>query len=240
MSRILTRLLVVSSGIPILMFVTSAQQPSAQAPAAGGATTALTGVRIIDGTGRAPIENGVVVMRDGKIVAVGAGVQVPAGATRLDLAGKTVMPGMINAHGHVQHQTKTMPMREDLTRRLRTYASYGVTTVVSLGQTSSEEQAAVIALRDEQDRGALDRARVYTSGPTIRNQKTADDVRQAVNRQADARVDRIKTHVADNMAPDVHEALIGIVAEHGRIERESAEEYMRNLQRDHRYQRDVY
>jgi imidazolonepropionase-like amidohydrolase len=126
----------------------------------------------------------------------------------VDLAGKTVMPGMINAHGHVQHQTKTLPMRDDLVRRLRTYASYGVTTVVSLGQTSMEEQAAVIALRDEQDRVALDRARVYTSGPSIRNQKTSDEVRQTVNRYADARVDRIKTHVADNMTAEVYGALV--------------------------------
>ena len=211
MSRILTRMLVVlvaTPGILVLVFVTSAQQPSAQAPAAGGVATALTGVRIIDGTGRAPIENGTIVIRDGKIVAAGAGVQVPTGATRVDLAGKTVMPGMINAHGHVQHLTKTMPMRDDLTRRLRTYAAYGVTTVVSLGQTSIEEQAAVIALRDEQDRVALDRARVYTSGPSIRNQKTPEEARQTVNRHADARVDRIKTHVANNMAPEAYGALV--------------------------------
>ena len=182
MSRILMRILVGTLGMLVLMFVTSAQQPSAQAPAAGGAATALTGVRIIDGSGRAPIENGTIVIRDGTIAAVGAGVQVPTGATRVDLAGKTVMPGMINAHGHVQHQTKTMPMRDDLVRRLRTYAAYGVTTVVSLGQTSMEEQAAVIALRDEQDRVALDRARVYTSGPSIRNQKTPGEARQTVNR----------------------------------------------------------
>lgn len=45
---------------------------------------------------------------------------------------------------------------------------------------------------------------------------------------------------ATNLAPDVHSALVSIVSEHGRIESESAEEYLRNLQRDHRYQRDVY
>jgi sulfite reductase (NADPH) flavoprotein alpha-component len=45
---------------------------------------------------------------------------------------------------------------------------------------------------------------------------------------------------ADAMAPDVHEALIRIVAEQGDLERENAEEYVRNLQREHRYQRDVY
>lgn len=45
---------------------------------------------------------------------------------------------------------------------------------------------------------------------------------------------------ATNMAPDVHEALISIVASEGRVERDSAEDYVLNLTRDHRYQRDVY
>jgi imidazolonepropionase-like amidohydrolase len=88
------------------------------------------------------------------------------------------------------------------------YASYGVTTAVSLGQTTTEEQAEVIKLRDEQDRTPQDRARVYTSGPSIRNQKTTDEVRQTVNRYADQKVDRIKTHVANNMTPEVYAALI--------------------------------
>jgi imidazolonepropionase-like amidohydrolase len=167
-------------------------------------------VRIIDGTGAAPDENGTIVMRDGRIVTAGAAAStpVPNGATRVDLAGKTVMPGMINAHGHVQHQTKSMPARDDLVRRLRTYASYGITTVVSLGQTSLEEEAEVIRLRDEQDRGPLDRARVYTSGPSIRNQKTVEEVRQTVDQYVSRRVDRIKTHVADTMTAEVYGALV--------------------------------
>jgi sulfite reductase (NADPH) flavoprotein alpha-component len=45
---------------------------------------------------------------------------------------------------------------------------------------------------------------------------------------------------AKNMAPDVNEALLTILMEQGRLERESAEDYIRTLQRDHRYQRDVY
>jgi imidazolonepropionase-like amidohydrolase len=208
MFTISTRVVAVTLGIVLLAFAASSQRPAAQAPQ--GAVTALTGVRIIDGTGRAPIEQGTVVFGNGRIVAAGAApaVQIPAGATRIDLSGKTVMPGMINAHGHVQHQTKTFPAREDLTRRLRMYANYGITTVVSLGQTSLDEQAEVIELRDEQDRIALDRARVYTSGPSIRNQKTTDEVRQTVNRYADAKVDRIKTHVAAAQTPEVYAALI--------------------------------
>jgi imidazolonepropionase-like amidohydrolase len=101
-----------------------------------------------------------------------------------------------------------MPAREDLTRRLRMYANYGVTTSVSLGQTSQEETAEVIRLRDEQDSIALDRARVYTSGPSIRNQKTPEEARQTVNRYADQKVDRIKTHVNANMSPEAYGALV--------------------------------
>src|SRR5688572_3112393 len=174
MFRRLSRLAAV---VAVGVFVASGlviERSAAQAPQGG--VTALTGVRIIDGTGRAPIDQGTIVIANGRITAAGASssVQVPAGATRVDLAGKTVMPGMVNAHAHVQHQTKAMPAREDLIRRLRMYASYGITTAVSLGQVNEEEQAEVIKLRDEQDRIALDRARVYTSGPSIRNQKTTD------------------------------------------------------------------
>jgi imidazolonepropionase-like amidohydrolase len=199
------------AGVALLVMLViggAASPPSAaQAPSDTG-VTALTGARIIDGTGRPPIERGTIVISNRRITAAGASVQIPAGATTVDLAGKTVMPGMVNAHAHVQHLTKAMPIRDDLVRRLRLYASYGITTAVSLGQTTTDEQVEVIKLRDEQDRIALDRARVYTSGPSIRNQKTPDEVRQTVNRYADEKVDRIKTHVANNMTPEVYAALI--------------------------------
>src|SRR5262249_15054574 len=65
--------------------------------------TALTGARIIDGTGRAPIEQGILLISNGRITAVGpsASVIVPANATRVDMSGKTILPGLINTHGHV-------------------------------------------------------------------------------------------------------------------------------------------
>ena len=207
MFRNSTRIAVVSLAALGLIGTLALERPTAQAPSGNG-VTALTGVRIIDGTGGPAVERGTIVISNGRITAAGASVQVPAGATRVDLAGKTVMPGMINAHAHVQNLTKTMPMRDDLVRRLRMYASYGITTAVSLGQVDTAEQAEIIKLRDEQDRIALDRARVYTSGPSIRNQKTPDEVRQTVNRYADEKVDRIKTHVANNMTPEVYAALI--------------------------------
>ena len=66
---------------------------------------AFVGARIIDGTGAAAVENGVLVVRDGRIEAVGASdsVTVPADAEQIDVSGRTIMPGMINAHGHVNN-----------------------------------------------------------------------------------------------------------------------------------------
>src|SRR5688500_16593531 len=65
-------------------------------PAAAGAQTiAITGGRVFPVSG-APIENATVLMRDGKIVAVGADVAIPEGAQRIDAAGRWVTPGIFN------------------------------------------------------------------------------------------------------------------------------------------------
>jgi imidazolonepropionase-like amidohydrolase len=197
-----------------LVSLTTADVSSRQAPAPG-AVTALTGARLIDGTGRAPIERGTLVIRDGRIVAAGAAtaVTIPAGATRVDLTGKTVMPGLINAHGHVQkgfNNSTPIPIRDDLIRRLKMYAAYGVTTVVNLGANPDDEVEG-IRLRDEQNGIALDRARMFTSGASVRRMKTADEARRDVDRVADLKVDVVKFHFDDppnKMAPEVWAAII--------------------------------
>ena len=63
----------------------------------------FVGARLIDGTGKAPIEDAVLVVRDGRIEAVGPSgtVEIPEGAERIEATGKTIMPGIINSHGHV-------------------------------------------------------------------------------------------------------------------------------------------
>src|SRR6185295_15328237 len=66
------------------------------ATAAAGQTIAITGGKVYPVSGPV-IENGTVLVRDGKIVAVGANVTVPNGATRIDATGKWVTPGLINA-----------------------------------------------------------------------------------------------------------------------------------------------
>jgi imidazolonepropionase-like amidohydrolase len=74
----------------------------ATAGGASGETRAFINARIIPIAG-APIEKGTLVVTDGKIVAVGASgaVKIPGGATTVDLAGKTVMPGLVDSHSHI-------------------------------------------------------------------------------------------------------------------------------------------
>ena len=62
--------------------------------------TAFTNARIIPIVGQ-PIERGTIVIRDGKIVAVGSNVQVPAGAVVHDMSGKMIMPGLVDTHSHI-------------------------------------------------------------------------------------------------------------------------------------------
>ncbi len=177
--------------------VVASVEPAAQSPA----VRAFTGMRLFDGTDRAPVDNATILVRDGRIVAAGAAaaVTIPAGAERTSLAGKTVIPGLINAHGHVNNTA----------RDLATYAAYGVTTVYSLG----DEKPDAFAARDAQNTPALNRARVFVAGPVL-NPKTADEARQLVARNAEMKANVIKIRVDDNLgttpklAPDVYKAVI--------------------------------
>src|SRR3954466_7185698 len=73
-------------------------RPSAAQPATG--SIVLTGVRLIDGTGRPAVDNATLVIANGRVEAVGgAALKPPAGAIVINLSGKTVVPGLINAHG---------------------------------------------------------------------------------------------------------------------------------------------
>jgi imidazolonepropionase-like amidohydrolase len=102
-----------------------------------------------------------------------------------------------------------MSAREDLVRRLRMYAMYGVTTVVSLGSTKGDE-AETFRLRDEQENAPLDRARVYSSGLVV-NDPSADAARRSVARLAGAGADFIKFRLnggPGDMAPDTWGALV--------------------------------
>jgi imidazolonepropionase-like amidohydrolase len=95
---------------------------------------------VIDGRGGAPIDNATVVIRDGRIVAVGpsAATPVPSDAEVVDYTGKTIIPGLISAHSHVGIFVglKAAPenySRDIILRQLKQLEAYGVTTVMALG-----------------------------------------------------------------------------------------------------------
>ena len=195
MSWCVPRTAVLFLTISLLVAGAAFQSSGAQTPAAGG-VIALTNARVIDGTGRAPVEQTTILISGGRIAAVGheSAVLIPLGATRIDMSGKTIVPGFINVHGHVQKGSENnLPVRDDLIRRLRLYASYGVTSVVSLDQMPADELEA-IRLRDQQSATAPDRTRIYTTGGSVRRLKTAQEGRAAVDRVADLKVDLIKMH----------------------------------------------
>lgn len=86
----------------ILAFAATAASLSAQEPAGKG-TVVLHAARVIDGSGSPPIANGVVVVTDDKIVAVGkqGAVTIPAGARMVELGDATLLPGFVDAHTHI-------------------------------------------------------------------------------------------------------------------------------------------
>jgi imidazolonepropionase-like amidohydrolase len=80
-----------------LTFIAAGVLLAGAASTASGQTVAITGARVLTGTA-ATIENGTVLLRDGRIVAVGRDVPIPAGATVIDGHGKVVTPGLINSY----------------------------------------------------------------------------------------------------------------------------------------------
>ena len=100
-------------------------------PAEGADVTAFEGARLIVGDESAPIEDATVLVRNGQIMQSGASadVEVPAGAARVDLSGKTVMPAIIDTHTHLRTDERDT-LVEDLQRR----AYYGVVGTTSMGR----------------------------------------------------------------------------------------------------------
>ena len=182
----------------------------------------FTGGRLIVGTGSTVIEDGVLIVRDGLIESVGENhvVEIPVDAEHVDVSGHTVIPGLINAHGHVNdvRGLETDPSfytEQHVEDQLSLYARYGVTTVFSLGGGGP----AGVAVRDRQGKN-LDRARLYLAGPVI-TAGSPEEAAERVNAVADMDVDLIKIRVDDNlgasskMAPDVSAAVIDAAHDRG-------------------------
>src|SRR5258708_8828505 len=111
---------------PFLAMV-GAQQPTA--------VTVFEGARLITGDGSAPVADSAFIVENGRFTAVGRKGQLkaPAGAARVDLTGKTVMPAIIDAHKHLS------PKRDELVDQLQHFAYYGIGGTMSLGQDTGRE-----------------------------------------------------------------------------------------------------
>ncbi len=117
------------------------------------------GARLITGDGSAPIEDGTFIVRDGVIEEVGATgtIETPPGASSIDLSDKTVMPLIVNVHGHVGYMKGAATgaehySRENVIDHLKRYTYYGVGVIQSLG---IDRDGVEITIRDEQRRGTL-------------------------------------------------------------------------------------
>jgi imidazolonepropionase-like amidohydrolase len=178
--------------------------------------TAFEGARIIVGDGSPAIEKGTIVVNGTTIQAVGANVQVPAGAQRVNLAGKTVMPMILDTHIHAP------ATREQNIRDMRRRAYWGVGAAMSMGTDTTD---IVFKVRDE-TKNMPGTARLLTAGRGVTGIEkgrepaaywvgTVAEARKVVQENAAKRPDIIKIWVddRDNTVPKLTPELYGAIIE---------------------------
>jgi imidazolonepropionase-like amidohydrolase len=195
------------------------------------AVTTITHVRVIDGTGRAPLEDQDVTVAGSRIRSIR-----PASAGKpadhiVDGVGKTLLPGLINAHGHLAlvdgtHNAADFYTEPHVVAELRQYERYGVLTMLSLGLNRD----LVYEVRAQQREGKLDGATVFSAdrgigvpgaAPALPHQPdqlyqphTPEEAREDVRAAAGRHADFVKVWVDDahgtvpKMSPEIYRAVI--------------------------------
>jgi imidazolonepropionase-like amidohydrolase len=162
---------------------------------------------LIDGLGNAPIERGSVVIADGRIQAVGADLEPPAGADVIDAGGRTIVPGFVNLHSHLLRRFRvddpplmsTVAMVVRGVRNAREALAQGITTARELGAPNYLD----VQLRDLIDQGGVIGPRILACARPItrtgghncdfsREADGPDEVRKAVREQLKAGADCLK------------------------------------------------
>jgi len=163
---------------------------------------AVVGGTLIDGTGGPPLVNATVVVRGRYIEAMGPGDEVVLedGITRVDATGKWILPGLIDAHAHIQRWM------------LPRYLAAGVTTVRGL----HGEQESILALAEQANLNAFPSPQLFVAGamidgapPTLADATgVGDDTegRQAVDQRSLAGVDQIMTYT--RITPSILGAIV--------------------------------
>jgi imidazolonepropionase-like amidohydrolase len=130
---------------------------------------ALTRVRVIDGTGAPPRDDQTIVVRDGVITEIGSAsaISAPAGATVIDLAGRTVMPGLVMVHEHLYYPTGPQVYGQLGQSFTRLYLAGGVTTMRTGGNVNGFMDITLKRLIDggQQAGPAIDATAPYLNGP---------------------------------------------------------------------------
>ena len=161
--------------------------------------TALTNARLIDGSGAGPVEDAVLLIQDGRILAAGkkGGVSIPAGARVIDVGGGTILPGFINAHVHAAYNEQ----------HLKAWVDGGVTTVRDEAIIAIAPLPELMEFRKlTSDDAHL--ARLVSAGRMIGVPNgygslfvtSPDDARQKVLDELAAGVDQIKLSLEDGYA----------------------------------------
>lgn len=124
----------------------------------------LTGGRIIDGNGGPPLEDAAIVIRDSKIASIGPDFVVPANARIVDLGGKTLLPGLIDAHIHIGGSGGGSADPREFTpaaveNSLLSYLKFGVTSIYDMAAHPS-----LNAMKTALDTGELMGPRLYGNG----------------------------------------------------------------------------
>jgi imidazolonepropionase-like amidohydrolase len=151
--------------VPILCAAPVAAAPAAEAPR----VIAVRCGRVIDGLSGAPLEGATVVIEGERIVRVGRGVQMPAGATTIDLGGSTCLPGFIDCHTHLMDEAGSGGDESESLRRTAAEVAFrsikNARVTIEAGFTTVRDVGTYYAFTDTALRDAIDRGEVL--GPRM-------------------------------------------------------------------------
>jgi imidazolonepropionase-like amidohydrolase len=162
--------------------------------------TAFCGATLIDGTGKPPVENGVILIEDGVIRNVGKSIEIalPIDCKRYDLKGKTIIPGLIDCHIHMDlhglANTNEENYVEEKLRSIRTAydmeetLKQGITTVRNAGSVNGID----FAVKSAVDAGWCKGPRIITSGQIISMTARGNDYFKGMYREADGKEEVLK------------------------------------------------
>ena len=224
--------------------VAAAAQARASAPGPT-VTLAIVGGRLVDGFGGAPVDDSVILIAGDRIVAIDhvGGNTVPASAKVVDARGMTVLPGLWESHGHLEHVGEGTPtvfpekfrdrLPEVMANVARVSLMAGITTFRDTGGPLEAQQALRVAI----ERGEKPGPRLFLAGPII-NQRTRseantpgdlfvstpEEAKAAAERLVAMKVDQIKVYgfwdqpVLEEITRAAHAAGLGVDADVRHVE----------------------